>query len=117
MPWMRGKEGVAHGARLVALSGVPATKFRDGRDGVRNPAESTAIMVSCHVADDGSENRAQCQKPVRHLRIWQLSDSVGMVTEASQCDDPHGSRTFGRAGGSGRDLCGRTKGRSPWAWG
>src|ERR1019366_720921 len=70
----------------------------------------------CHVADDGSENGRQCQEPLRHLRIRQLSDGVGVVAETSQCDDSRGSRTPDRAGESRRSLRGRTKRRCPWAW-
>ena len=75
---MRGDEGMAHRARAVALPGVPATEFGHRRDGVCRQPQAAAAVVSCHVADDGAEDGPQRQEPVRHLRVWQLSDGVGV---------------------------------------
>ena len=43
-----------------------------------------------NVADDGAEVGHQRQEPVRHLWVRQLSDGVGMVAQASQCDEING---------------------------
>lgn len=51
-------------------------------------AQTVAPVVSCHVADDGAEDRPERAESVRHLWFRKLPDGMGMVAEAAGRHDP-----------------------------
>ena len=91
---------MAHRAWFVALPRLWSSGVRDSGIGFRRQSQAAAFVVPCHVADDGAEDRAECQEPVRHLRIRQLSDRLGVAAKASERD---GEKRTGAADGARRD--------------
>ena len=41
-------------------------------------------MVSRYMVDDGAEDRVERQESVRHLRVWELSNGLGVVTQKAE---------------------------------
>ena len=56
------------------------------RDGVRGFTQAITSVVPYHVALDGTEDRREREEFLRDLWLRQLSDNVGMVSEAPQCN-------------------------------
>ena len=56
---MRRHKGLAYGSWAVALPRLSPTNLGDSRYAVPGQPQTAAVVVSCHVADDGAEDGAE----------------------------------------------------------
>ena len=85
------------GSWAVALQELRQADVRDSRDGFRRQPQAAEAVVPCHVADDGPEDRTERPQLVRHIRVRELPDGMGLASEASERHGSQRSRLVVRA--------------------